>query len=45
MCVDSNKLNNWLSKITNDNSQKEYYLTDIVEIPILPKVIVVVVLR
>ena len=30
MCIDSNKLNNWLSKITNDNSQKEYYLTDIV---------------
>ena len=30
MCIDSNKLNNWLSKITNNNSQKEYYLTDIV---------------
>ena len=30
MCIDSNKLSNWLSKITNNNSQKEYYLTDIV---------------
>ena len=24
------KLNNWLPQITNNNSQKEYYLTDIV---------------
>ncbi|MBT4183481.1 MAG: NTP transferase domain-containing protein, partial [Nitrosomonadales bacterium] len=30
MCMDTSKLNNWLSQITNNNSQKEYYLTDIV---------------
>jgi len=30
MCIDSIKLNNWLPQITNNNSQKEYYLTDIV---------------
>jgi len=30
MCIDTNKLNNWLSQITDNNSQKEYYLTDIV---------------
>ncbi len=30
MCIDTIKLNNWLSQITNNNSQKEYYLTDIV---------------
>jgi bifunctional UDP-N-acetylglucosamine pyrophosphorylase/glucosamine-1-phosphate N-acetyltransferase len=28
--MDTSKLNNWLSQITNNNSQKEYYLTDIV---------------
>ena len=30
MCVDTNNLINWLSLISNNNSQKEYYLTDIV---------------
>ena len=30
MCIDTSKLNNWLSQIDDNNSQKEYYLTDIV---------------
>ena len=30
MCIDTIKLNSWLTQITNHNSQKEYYLTDIV---------------
>jgi len=30
MCIDTTKLHNWLYEITNNNSQKEYYLTDIV---------------
>ena len=30
ICVDTSNLINWLSLISNNNSQKEYYLTDIV---------------
>ena len=32
MCIDSDKLKKWLSQIKNNNSQKEYYLTDIVDL-------------
>jgi bifunctional UDP-N-acetylglucosamine pyrophosphorylase/glucosamine-1-phosphate N-acetyltransferase len=31
MAVTSSKLHDWLSRLTNDNAQGEYYLTDIVE--------------
>lgn len=31
MCVEKDKLVSWLSKLTNTNAQKEYYLTDIIE--------------
>ena len=30
MCIDTKNLISWLSLISNNNSQKEYYLTDIV---------------
>ncbi|MRJ44280.1 bifunctional UDP-N-acetylglucosamine diphosphorylase/glucosamine-1-phosphate N-acetyltransferase GlmU [Idiomarina loihiensis] len=30
MIADSDKLKSWLEKLSNDNAQKEYYLTDIV---------------
>ena len=29
MCAKAEKLNSWLAQITNDNAQKEYYLTDL----------------
>jgi len=32
ICVDTNNLIKWLSMISNNNSQKEYYLTDIVSL-------------
>ena len=32
MCARGNDLKRWLDKVGNDNTQKEYYLTDIVEI-------------
>ncbi|MAO68508.1 MULTISPECIES: bifunctional UDP-N-acetylglucosamine diphosphorylase/glucosamine-1-phosphate N-acetyltransferase GlmU [Idiomarina] len=31
MIADSDKLKGWLEQLSNDNAQKEYYLTDIVE--------------
>ena len=31
MCAPANKLKNWLEKLGNDNSQGEYYLTDVLE--------------
>ncbi|MGM0631304.1 MAG: bifunctional UDP-N-acetylglucosamine diphosphorylase/glucosamine-1-phosphate N-acetyltransferase GlmU [Pseudomonadota bacterium] len=31
MIADSDKLKSWLEQLSNDNAQKEYYLTDIVE--------------
>ncbi|MCB9988157.1 MAG: bifunctional UDP-N-acetylglucosamine diphosphorylase/glucosamine-1-phosphate N-acetyltransferase GlmU [Rhodospirillales bacterium] len=31
-CVDGRRLADWLGRITNDNAQGEYYLTDLVEI-------------
>lgn len=32
LCADGAKLFEWLSQITNDNAQKEYYLTDLPQI-------------
>lgn len=32
VCADGTKLFEWLSQITNDNAQKEYYLTDLPQI-------------
>lgn len=34
MCADTQLLIQWLAQIQNDNSQKEYYLTDIVELAV-----------
>ena len=34
LCAPTDMLNHWLSKLTNRNAQKEYYLTDIVPIAI-----------
>jgi bifunctional UDP-N-acetylglucosamine pyrophosphorylase/glucosamine-1-phosphate N-acetyltransferase len=31
-CVDGAKLGGWVAKIKNDNAQKEFYITDLVEI-------------
>jgi len=31
MSMPNNKLKNWLSRLSNNNAQKEYYLTDIIE--------------
>jgi len=35
MVVDGNKLKQWLAKIGNDNSQGEYYLTDLIELAVV----------
>ncbi len=35
MAVPNARLKNWLSRLTNDNSQGEYYLTDIVKLAVL----------
>ena len=32
LCAPAKKLNEWLTKIDNNNAQQEYYLTDIVEL-------------
>lgn len=32
LCARANDLKNWLSELSNDNAQQEYYLTDIVKI-------------
>jgi bifunctional UDP-N-acetylglucosamine pyrophosphorylase/glucosamine-1-phosphate N-acetyltransferase len=37
LCAPTDMLRHWLSKLTNDNSQKEYYLTDIVPLAIASK--------
>ncbi|MDB5911512.1 MAG: glmU [Ramlibacter sp.] len=34
MAVPSARLKNWLSRLTNDNAQGEYYLTDIVQLAV-----------
>jgi bifunctional UDP-N-acetylglucosamine pyrophosphorylase / glucosamine-1-phosphate N-acetyltransferase len=34
MCVPTQKLSGWLSKLQNNNSQKEYYLTDILKMAV-----------
>ena len=31
MCVQSDHLKKWLAQLDNNNAQKEYYLTDIIE--------------
>lgn len=41
MVVPTQKLKRWLSSLSNDNAQKEYYLTDIVASAVLDKVPVV----
>ncbi len=38
LCAPTDLLRNWLSKLTNRNAQKEYYLTDIVPLAIDSKV-------
>ena len=35
MVVEGNKLKQWLAKIGNDNSQGEYYLTDLIELAVV----------
>jgi bifunctional UDP-N-acetylglucosamine pyrophosphorylase/glucosamine-1-phosphate N-acetyltransferase len=39
LCAPTDMLQAWLSKLTNDNAQKEYYLTDVVEIAIASKTV------
>jgi bifunctional UDP-N-acetylglucosamine pyrophosphorylase/glucosamine-1-phosphate N-acetyltransferase len=34
MCVKTDFLNQWLLKLNNNNAQKEYYLTDIIELAV-----------
>lgn len=41
MCVQSEYLKKWLAKLDNNNAQKEYYLTDIIEIASQEKVEVI----
>ena len=41
MAMPSAQLKNWLSRLTNNNAQSEYYLTDIVEFAVKDKVDVV----
>jgi len=38
MAMPSNNLKNWLSRISNNNAQNEYYLTDIVALAVQDKV-------
>ena len=37
LCAPTDMLQNWLSKLTNNNAQKEYYLTDVVRLAIASK--------
>ena len=37
LCATTDMLQNWLSKLTNHNAQKEYYLTDVVRLAIASK--------
>jgi bifunctional UDP-N-acetylglucosamine pyrophosphorylase/glucosamine-1-phosphate N-acetyltransferase len=38
MAMPSNELKNWLSRLSNNNAQKEYYLTDIVALAVQDEV-------